>query len=126
MTHERFDDLTEELSAESRRLERKISDLVSLRKLVAEKESAAGLRREGPNGRPPGEVGCPNSQKVSIHELPELTPRFLKSFLADRPTEAPSSKQNSELRGAPKWRPQLPPRRVMGPFLIQIPSQPLP
>ena len=82
MTHERFDDLTEELSAESRRLERKISDLVSLRKLVAEKESAAGLRREGANGRP--RVGSPNSEKVSIHELPEQTRKFLKSFLADR------------------------------------------
>jgi hypothetical protein len=46
MTHERFDDLTEELSAESRRLERKISDLVSLRKLVAEKRApqASGAR----------------------------------------------------------------------------------
>ena len=79
-----IDDLAEELSAESRRLERKISDLVSLRKLVAEKESTAGLRREGANGRPPGEVGFRNSEKVSIHELPEQTRKFLKSFLADR------------------------------------------
>ena len=78
------DDLAQELSAESRRLERKISDLVSLRKLVAEKESAAGLRREGANGRPPGEVGSPNSEKASIHELPEQTRKFLRSFLADR------------------------------------------
>ena len=33
------DDLAQELSAESRRLERKISDLVPLRKLVAEKRA---------------------------------------------------------------------------------------
>jgi hypothetical protein len=78
------DDLAQELSAESRRLERKISDLVSLRKLVAEKESAAGLRREGANGRTPGEVGSRNSEKASIHELPEQTRKFLRSFLADR------------------------------------------
>ena len=89
------DDLAQELSAESRRLERKISDLVSLRKLVAEKESAAGLRREGANGRPPGEVGSPNSEKASIHELPEQTWQVPQKLFG--PTEAPSSKQNSEL-----------------------------
>ena len=123
MTHERFDDLTEELSAESRRLERKISDLVSLRKLVAEKRAPQASDARVRTADLPGKLA---PRIVKRFQFMSFQNRLASSSKAFWPTEAPSSKQNSELRGAPKWRPQLPPRRVMGPFLIQIPSQPLP
>ena len=86
--------LAAELASNSRLLHRKILDLVHLRQLVADKENAANLKRDGASGRPLGEVNFRNrtraesslwdSQKTSTCELPEKSRKFLESFLADK------------------------------------------
>jgi hypothetical protein len=67
--------LAAELASYSRPLNRKMADhLVSLRGLIADKESAARARAES----------FSDSQKASISEVPEKSRKFLESFLADR------------------------------------------
>ena len=108
------DDLAQELSAESRRLERKISDLVSLRKLVAEKRAPQASDARVRTADLPGKLA---PRIVKRLQFMSFQNRLASSSEAFWPTEAPSSKQNSELR--PGMAAQLPPRRVLGPFLIQ-------
>jgi hypothetical protein len=81
-TKSRTTDALAELASNSRLLNRKIVDLVYLRQLVADKESAANVKIEEMKLRS-SQISLPINQTGSTHELPEKSRKFLESFLAD-------------------------------------------
>ena len=84
-TKSRTIDALAELASNSRLLDRKIVDLVCLRQLVADKESAANAKVvEIELAKLRSSQGSlPGNQTVSTHELREKSRKFLEGFLAD-------------------------------------------
>ena len=84
-TNSRTIDALAELASNSRLLDRKIVDLVYLRQLVADKESAANAKVEKIELAKlrSSQGSLPGNQTVSTHVLPEKSRKFLEGFLAD-------------------------------------------
>ena len=85
-TKSRTTDALTELKSNSRLLNRKMLELVYLRRLVADKEKAMNAKIEESklSNLPSGQSSLPYNQGVASHVLPEKSRKFLESFLADR------------------------------------------